>query len=157
MTAAQVLLQMTQRSNPFAATPPDAGTAYHRGRILVVEDERHIARFLEYVLHREGYQVAVEHDAEHALETARSFRPHAWLLDMVLPGMSGIDLLRILRREESGADVIAIILSAHWFGQDEQMLKEAGANAQCAKPIAPTTLIKKLHDLGVFPPARGEA
>jgi DNA-binding response OmpR family regulator len=118
---------------------------------MVVEDERHIARFLEYVLRREGYQVAVEHDAERALETARTFCPNAWLLDMVLPGMSGIELLRILQREAGGANLIAIILSAHWFGQDQQMLKEAGASAQCAKPIAPTTLIRKLHELGVFP------
>jgi two-component system response regulator ArlR len=128
----------------------------HQGRILVVEDERHIARFLEYVLRRVGYEVAVEHDAEHALETARSFRPNAWLLDMVLPGMSGIELLHILRREANGDNLVVIILSAHWFGQDEQMLKEAGASAQCAKPIAPTTLIKKLHDLNIFPAGKGQ-
>jgi DNA-binding response OmpR family regulator len=142
---------MTHISTTTPVKTADAGTTNHQGRILVVEDERHIARFLEYVLRREGYHVAVENDAEHALETARSFCPNAWLLDMVLPGMSGIDLLRILRREPNGADLIVVILSAHWFGQDEEMLREAGASAQCAKPIAPTTLIKKLRDLGVFP------
>jgi DNA-binding response OmpR family regulator len=146
---------MTPRSNQFSVTSSSVETPVHQGRILVVEDERHIARFLEYVLRREGYEVVVEHDAEHALETARSFRPNALLLDMVLPGMSGIDLLRILRHETDGADLIVIILSAHWFGQDEQMLKEAGASAQCAKPIAPTTLIKKLQDLNVFPVGKG--
>jgi len=142
---------MAQISSTSTTAAPVAQAASPAGRILVVEDERHIARFLEYVLRREGYQVAVEHDAEHALETARVFRPDAWLLDMVLPGMSGIDLLHILRREAKGERVVVIILSAHWFGQDEQMLREAGASAQCAKPIAPTTLIRKLQDLGVFP------
>ncbi len=142
---------MTEISNPFSMTPSDPIVTDNQGRVLIVEDERHIARFLEYVLRREGYDVAVEHDAERALETARSFRPRAWLLDMVLPGMSGTDLLHILRREAGGKDLIVIILSAHWFGQDAEMLREAGASAQCAKPIAPTTLVKKLHDLGVFP------
>ena len=142
---------MTTITNPTFVTSPESGSNSHQGRILVVEDERHIARFLEYVLRREGYEVAVENDAEHALETARTFCPSAWLLDMVLPGMSGLDLLRILRGEANGQKLVVIILSAHWFGQDEQMLREAGASAQCAKPIAPTTLIRKLHDLGVFP------
>ena len=142
---------MTQLSSSLSATPISAKTPDQQGRILVVEDERHIARFLQYILSREGYQVVVEHDAEAALETARTFCPNAWLLDMVLPGMSGIDLLRILRREGNGDGPVVIILSAHWFGQDGEMLREAGANAQCAKPIAPATLIKKLHNLGIFP------
>jgi DNA-binding response OmpR family regulator len=118
---------------------------------MVVEDERHIARFLEYVLRKQGYEVAVENDAESALERSIAFQPDAWLLDMVLPGMSGIELLRILQQKAQGEKLVVIILSAHWFGQDEQMLKEAGASAQCAKPIAPTTLVRKLHELGVYP------
>ena len=118
---------------------------------MVVEDERHIARFLEYVLRKQGYDVAVENDAEGALHRSASFQPDAWLLDMVLPGMSGIDLLRILRQDSHARNLVVIVLSAHWFGQDEQMIKEAGASAQCAKPIAPTTLVRKLHELGVYP------
>jgi len=144
---------MTRVSTLLPASPRDAHAA-GTGRVLVVEDERHIARFLEHVLRREGYTVAVEHDAERALETARTFHPDAWLLDMVLPGMSGLDLLHILRHEAQDGNLVVIVLSGHWFGQDEKMLREAGASAQCAKPIAPTTLLRKLRDLGVFPAAK---
>jgi CheY-like chemotaxis protein len=125
-----------------------------KSRILVVEDQKHIARFLEYLLRREGYEVAVEHDAERAIERASTFAPDACLIDHVLPGISGLDMLRILRTKTNSANLIAIILSAHWFGQSEEVLRAAGANAQCAKPIAPTTLIRKLHELGVFPSRR---
>ena len=121
---------------------------------FVDADQRPIARFLEHVLRREGYTVAVEHDAERALETARTYHPDAWLLDMVLPGMSGLDHLHILRHEAQDGNQVVIVLSGHWFGQDEKMLREAGASAQCAKPIAPTTLLRKLRDLGVFPAAK---
>ena len=138
-TTIPVALQASQQ-------PPGQGA-----RILIVEDERHIARFLEYVLRKEGYDVAVEHSAEAALEKAKCFKPNAWLLDLVLPGMSGVDLLRMLRQDVNGDDVKVIVLSAHWFGQNEETLHAAGANAQCAKPIAPTTLVRKLRELGVLP------
>jgi len=134
--------------------PPRRADQSAKSRILVVEDQKHIARFLEYLLLREGYEVAVEHDAERAIERASTFAPDACLIDHVLPGISGLDMLRILRTKTNCAHLIAIILSAHWFGQSDEVLREAGANAQCAKPIAPTTLIRKLHELGVFPSRR---
>ena len=117
----------------------------------MVEDERHIARFLDYVLRKEGYEVEVEYDAERALKKAVSFRPHAILLDLVLPGMSGLEMLRALREDASTRDLIIIALSAQWFWRDEQALHDAGANAHCAKPIAPSTLIRKLHEFGIDP------
>src|SRR5262249_24525413 len=128
---------MLQNSHIRATMNPDVSFGGHlsrngrhtaAARILIVEDERHIARFLEYILRKEGYEVTVEHDAERALITAETFQPDAWLLDMVLPGMSGLDLLRILRRAPDGENLKAIVLSGHWFGHDEQMLADAGAS-----------------------------
>ncbi len=120
-------------------------------RVLVVEDERHIARLLEHVLAKEGYEVLVAGDAEHGLERIGEFHPDALLLDVVLPGMSGFDMLKILRQDSRWASLVVIVLSAQWFNQDDQALAEAGATAQCPKPIAPSKLIRKLRECGVLP------
>ena len=124
---------------------------HRKSRILVVEDERHIARLLEHVLVKEGYEVTVAHDAERGLELIGSAIPDALLLDVVLPGMSGFDLLKKLRQEERWSTLVVIVLSAQWFNQDDQALGEAGATAQCPKPIAPSKLIRKLRECGIPP------
>ncbi|HZT33969.1 MAG TPA: response regulator [Bryobacteraceae bacterium] len=121
------------------------------GRILVVEDERHIARFLEYVLQKAGYEVDIAEDGRQALEILADFRPHAMILDLVLPEISGLDLLKTIRKEAAYGDLVVVVVSAHWFGEDDQQLREAGATAQCSKPIAPSTLLGKLLELGIKP------
>lgn len=138
---------ITTQNAPGAARSGDL----RKSRILVVEDERHIARLLEHVLVKEGYEVTVAHDAERGLELISGVNPDAILLDVVLPGMSGFDLLKKLRREERWAALVVIVLSAQWFNQDDQALAEAGATAQCPKPIAPSKLIRKLRECGIPP------
>ncbi len=122
-----------------------------QSRILVVEDERHIAKFLEYILTKDGYAVAVEYDGEHALPRAITFCPDVILLDLVLPGISGPDLLPLFREQHCASQLKIVALSARWYGAKEHRLREAGADAQWIKPIAPTTLIQNLHAIGVPP------
>lgn len=120
-------------------------------RILVVEDERHIARLLDHILKKEGYDVTATHDAETALETIAAFNPDAVLLDIGLPGISGLDFLRQIRLEDRWAGLVVIVLSAHWFEHDDPSIADAGATAQCPKPIAPSKLLRKLKECGVPP------
>lgn len=118
-------------------------------RVLIVEDERHIARLLGYFLTREGYEVTVTHDAETALSMIPDVAPDALLLDVVLPGMSGFELLGRLRQDPRWASLVVIVLSSQWFSEDDPELVAVGATAQCPKPIAPTRLIAKLCECGV--------
>ena len=67
-----------------------------------MEDERHIARLLDHVLRKQGYEVAVTHSAEQALVEIETFVPQALLLDIGLPGMSGMDFLNIFDRIPAG-------------------------------------------------------
>jgi two-component system response regulator ArlR len=120
-------------------------------KILVIEDERHIARFLEFVLQKAGYEVVVAYNGAQALAAAEPFEPDAILLDMVLPGMSGLEILRRLRADPRQERTIIMVLSGRSFGDLPSEVMEAGANAHCTKPIAPSTLLKKLLDLGVPP------
>ncbi|MEW6208108.1 MAG: response regulator [Acidobacteriota bacterium] len=120
-------------------------------RLLVVEDERYIARFLEFVLKKEGYQVTLAVDGEQALSIIESAKPDAVLLDLVLPGMSGLDVLRRIRADERMSDLIVLILTARSFEETPEEIILAGADSHCAKPVAPTLLLRKLMDFGVSP------
>jgi len=120
-------------------------------KVLVVEDERHIARLLDHFLTKEGYEVEVAHDAESALGTIESFEPDALLLDIGLPGISGLDFLRQIRQDSRWAKLVVLVLSAHWFEHDDPSIADAGATAQCPKPIAPSKLLRKLRECGISP------
>ncbi len=119
------------------------------GRVMVIEDERHIARLLDHVLRKEGYEVLVVHTAESALERVSALQPDALLLDLVLPGMGGLEFLRIIRAEPYSLFCVAIVLSGHWFGHDGETMLATGASAQCSKPVAPSTLLRKLREFGI--------
>jgi DNA-binding response OmpR family regulator len=121
-------------------------------RVLVVDDERHIARFLEYVLKKAGYEVAVAYNGKQALAAVEAFAPDVMLLDLVLPGLTGLEVLTHLRGDPRHAGLVVIVLSARSFGDVPAEVIEAGVNEHCTKPIAPSTLLRKLADLGV-PPA----
>lgn len=120
-------------------------------RVLVVEDERHIARLLEFALKKEGYEVAVAYDGEQALVALEQFAPDAVFLDLVLPGISGLEVLRRLRAHPKHAHLIVVVLTASPFGDTPAEVIEAGANAHCTKPVAPSTLSRKLLEFGVPP------
>lgn len=121
-------------------------------RILVVEDERQTARLLEFILIREGYRVERSADGLQALEAVRSFRPDAVLLDLQLPGLSGLEVLCQLRADAANAGLVVVVLTASSFEAPPTAVLEAGADSHCTKPIAPSTLLRKLQELGV--PAR---
>jgi DNA-binding response OmpR family regulator len=120
-------------------------------RVLVVDDERHIARLMEFILKRQGYAVCAAYTGEQALVEARTFLPDVVLLDLMLPGMSGLEVLKELRDGDDGAALKVVVLTARSFEDSSQGMIEAGASCQCTKPIAPSTLIKKLLELGVPP------
>jgi DNA-binding response OmpR family regulator len=124
---------------------------FRKTRLLVIEDVRYIARFLEYTLQKEGYEVAVAHSGEQALETIDSFKPDGILLDLMLPGISGFDVLKYLRSLEMYRETIVIVLTARSFEETPSDILESGANSHCAKPIAPSTLFRTLLKFGLPP------
>lgn len=130
------------------ALPDGKGRA---ARILVVEDERHIARLLDFVLRKAGYDAVVASNAEKALEDMERRKPDALLLDLVLPGMTGLEFLRTIRARPVFSSCVVMVLSGHAFEHSDACLADAGASAQCSKPIAPSTLLRKLRELGIAP------
>jgi DNA-binding response OmpR family regulator len=120
-------------------------------RVLVVDDERHIARLMEFVLRKEGYEVFVAHDGAQALALAEQQQPDAVLLDLVLPDTSGLEILARLRACHSSSAIPIGLLSARSFESANTDFNGSEASFHCTKPVAPSTLIKKLLDAGVPP------
>ncbi|ULT56405.1 response regulator transcription factor [Neobacillus drentensis] len=111
--------------------------------ILVIEDETQIARVLKVELEYEGYQVTVEHDGKAGLEAALQPGIDLILLDVMLPGLSGIEVLRRLRKENSNLPVI--LLTARNTTFDKVAGLDQGANDYVTKPFEIEELLARIR------------
>jgi len=114
-----------------------------RRRLLLVEDDPTLRQALAFNLTREGYEVSTAADGESALEAARSERLDLVLLDVMLPGMSGVEVLRVLRRE--GVSTPVIILSAKGDEIDRVVGLKIGADDYVAKPFSRPELLARIE------------
>jgi CheY-like chemotaxis protein len=118
-------------------------------RVLVVEDERHIARFLEYVLLKEGIAVEVAFDGAVAEQKVATTPYSAVLLDLGLPRRTGLEVIRFIRSVDRHPTPLIIVLTAKSSGDVLSQVLAAGADAYCPKPVAPSTLLRKLAEFGM--------
>lgn len=110
-------------------------------RILVVEDDSTLQETLKYNLEREGYQVNVVGDGIKALESARDIKPDLIIMDIMLPGMDGIEITRILRHESS---VPILMLTAKDEEIDRVLGLEIGADDYLTKPFSMRELVARV-------------
>ncbi len=111
-------------------------------KILIVEDERKIARFLELELLHEGYEVDTAGDGRTGLEKALTWKPDLLILDLMLPELSGIEVCRRLRHE---SDVPIIMLTAKDDVSDKVMGLDMGADDYMTKPFAIEELLARIR------------
>jgi len=109
-------------------------------RILVVDDEPDITALVAYHLARSGYRVSTAGTGQEALKAAREERPDVVVLDLMLPGLSGYDVLRELRRHPDTADVGVILLTARREEADRIKGLSLGADDYLTKPFSPQEL-----------------
>jgi DNA-binding response OmpR family regulator len=112
-------------------------------RILIVEDDRALRQTLAFNLSREGYEPIVAVDGEQGLGLARSGKVALILLDLMLPGMSGTELLRTVRAD--GLDTPVIILSAKGSELDRVLGLKLGADDYVAKPFSRPELLARIE------------
>lgn len=112
-------------------------------RILLVEDEVKLARFVELELSYEGYQVSVTHDGLSGLTAAREEHPDLVLLDWMLPGLSGVEICRRLRA--TGDKVPIILLTAKDEVSDRVVGLDAGADDYVVKPFSIEELLARVR------------
>jgi len=116
-------------------------------RILLVDDEPDVLEFLGYNLREEGYQVHTCSNGEDAIVKAEEILPHLIILDVMMPGMDGIEACSKIRQDEALQDTIVIFLTAR--GEDYSQIAgfEAGADDYLTKPIKPKILISRVKAL----------
>ena len=107
-------------------------------KILVIDDEPSIINLVSAYLKPEGYEVYTAADGNAGLKAARAFKPDLIILDLMLPGMDGIELLSRLRRE---SDVYVIMLTARTEETDKIVGLSVGADDYVTKPFSPRELV----------------
>lgn len=140
------------------ATLPDANTLPAQTRVLVVEDDESHALAVGVGLEREGFEVVSVADGASALRAVETFDPDVVLLDVMLPGMSGIDVCRHLR--EAGSATPVIMVSARSEELDVVVAMEVGADDYVAKPYRMRELVARIRAVlrrGHLRPARAGA
>lgn len=131
-----------------------------KGRVLVVDDEEDIVEVIGYNLSREGYNVDRAYTGEEALERVNSQRPDLILLDLMLPGIDGLDVCRSIKRSDEYSAIPIIMLSARGEEMDVVMGLEIGADDYITKPFSQRVLqarIKSALRRRVEPPPTEDA
>jgi DNA-binding response OmpR family regulator len=116
-------------------------------RVLIAEDEANIAEALRFILGREGYEVACVVDGESALRRLRSDPPDVLMLDVMLPGMNGFEVLKSVRADAALSALPVVILTAKTQAQDRRLAEELGAQAYIAKPFSNREIVDQLRRL----------
>ncbi len=116
-----------------------------RESILVVEDEEDILELVRFNLRREGYDVAGLTSGEEALGTVRATRPDLVLLDLMLPGMDGLEVCRRLRADPETAALPIVMLTAKGEEADIVTGLELGADDYVTKPFSPRVLTARVR------------
>ena len=116
-----------------------------RERILVVEDEEDILELLTINLSREGYQVVCSSSGEEALKLFRKQVPDMVILDLMLPGMDGLDVARVFKNDPQHKEIPILMLTARGEEADIVTGLELGADDYMTKPFSPRVLIARIR------------
>lgn len=114
-------------------------------RILVVDDEEDILELLQYVLTKNGYKITCVATGEDALATARAILPDLILLDVMLPGVDGLDVCKVLKNNPKTAHIPVIMLTAKGEEADIITGLELGADDYVTKPFSPRVLLARVR------------
>ena len=114
-------------------------------KILIVEDDPHISLGLEEILRSEGFEVAVCHRGDRALDAIAKAQPDLIVLDVMLPGLSGFDVCKQLREKNNAAPVL--MLTAKGQEMDKVIGLDLGADDYVTKPFGLRELLARIHAL----------
>jgi DNA-binding response OmpR family regulator len=112
--------------------------------ILVAEDQRTILNLIEFKLKNSGYNVIVVQDGQSALKKAKDVLPDMILLDIMMPLMTGFEVLAALKKEENTKDIPVLIITAQTREDDVIKGLELGADDYILKPFSPNELVARI-------------
>ena len=118
----------------------------HEKRIMIVDDEPNIALAIQVILSGLGYITTTANNAQECLDALQRFEPHLLLLDVMMPGMDGFSLAKIVRDTTGFQDCPIIFITAKGTSSDKMEGYDAGAEAYIVKPFDNDVLLQKVED-----------
>jgi DNA-binding response OmpR family regulator len=118
-----------------------------RKKVLVCDDEPYILESVSYVVREEGYDVLTAEDGNQGLSVFRAERPDLVLLDVMMPGRTGLEICREIKSDELSCGAYIILLTAMGQERDIEDGYQSGADEYMTKPFSPRFLRKRLHQL----------
>ena len=115
-----------------------------KAKILIVEDEKDIQELLSYNLKKEGFKVSLSDNGEDALKKIREGEFNLLILDLMMPGIQGLELCKILKSSEDTSYIPIIMLTAKSDEMDKVLGLEVGADDYVTKPFSPRELIARI-------------
>ena len=116
-------------------------------RILVVDDEPDVLELVVYHLEKEAYRVDVADTGDKALKMARENLPSLLVLDLMLPGINGLEICRLLKRDPKTRDIPILMLTARAAEENRIKGLELGAHDYVTKPFSPRELVLRIKNL----------
>lgn len=123
----------------------NCGDAMSSAHILLIEDDEDIQQLVEYNLLKEGYRVSCTENGEDGLDLVRKEQPDLLLLDLMLPGVDGLQVCRTLKRDPQTAKIAIIMLTAKGEESDVVTGLEMGADDYVPKPFSPKVLMARIR------------
>ncbi len=126
---------------------PRDGRHAPRKRILIIEDDKDIRGLLRYDLEREGFRVSESEDGLEGLALVRKSPPDLLVLDLMLPRLSGLEICKQVRQEQTGTRMPILVLTARSEEPDRIVGLEMGADDYVTKPFSPRELVARVKAL----------
>lgn len=123
------------------------GPGLKSGRVLLIEDEPNIAEAIRFILGRDGWQVDVRGEGRAGLAAVLDQPPDLVILDLMLPGLSGMEILTALRGNPATAALPVLMLTAKGQGRDREAAERAGVSAFMTKPFANAEMVAAVRAL----------
>lgn len=116
-------------------------------RVVLIEDEPNIAEAIRFILSRDGWEVTALADGLGGIEAIRAGAPDLVILDLMLPGVSGMDLLEAIRADRRLGAVPVLMLTAKGQGRDRDAAMQAGVNRFMTKPFSNAEMLATVREL----------
>lgn len=113
--------------------------------ILIIDDDEEMTRLLRIELEQEEYEVFLAHDGSEGFKQIREKKPDVIILDIMMHGMDGCEMMKILKIDDATRDIPVVVLSAKTREKDIELGKELGAELYIVKPFDPIELIEGIH------------
>jgi two-component system, OmpR family, phosphate regulon response regulator PhoB len=139
-----VVDQQERYLEPFMTAPSVNSAPAHGERILVVDDEPDIVALVAYHLAKSGYKVSTASDGQDALAQARRERPQLMVLDLMLPGLTGYEVIQQLRGDSATNQIAVLMLTARREEEDRIKGLSLGADDYLSKPFSPRELVLRV-------------